>query len=341
MKNFKRVLALVLVLAFAYSFVACSNAKQDNTTAKQETSAVSTEAPSTAAKDTAAADTGKKIVIGMTMNTLNNPFFVDVTEGAKKAAADNGVELIITDAQNQASKQQTDIENLLQKNLSLLIVDPSDSDAIVAGVEAANNKNVPVITIDRASNGGQVISHIGFDAIKSGNIAGEFIAKTLGGKGKVVELQGIMGTNVAQDRSKGFNQIMAKNPNIKIVAKQSADFDRAKAMQVMENILQANPEIDGVYAANDEMAMGALEAIKAAGRVDKIKMIGTDAIDPALEAIRNNQLAATIAEPPFFLGKAAIETALKIIKGEKVEKSVILDSNLVTKDNVDSIKTRD
>lgn len=282
-----------------------------------------------------------KMVVGMSMNTLNNPFFVDVAEGAKKAAAENGIELIITDAQNQPSKQQTDIENLLQKKLDAIIIDPSDSDAIVAGVESSNAKKVPVVTIDRASNGGVVLSHIGFDAIKSGNIAGEYLAKTLGGKGKIVELQGIMGTNVAQDRSKGFNQIMSKNPNMKIVAKQTANFDRAEAMKVMENILQANPVIDGVYAANDEMAMGALEAIKAAGRVSKITMIGCDAIDPAKDEVKKGNLAATIAEPPFFLGKAAVATALKVAKGEQVEKSVILPSNLVTKDNVATIKTKE
>lgn len=341
MKNYKRVLALVIALVFVISFAACGGAKQE-APAKQDSASTKAETPAPkadTAKDTSAKD--KKIVIGMTMNTLNNPFFVDVTEGAKKAAAANNVELIITDAQNQASKQQTDIENLLQKDLSLIIVDPSDSDAIVAGIEAANKKNVPVITIDRAANGGKVVASIGFDAIKSGNIAGEFLAKTLGAKGKIVEIQGIMGTNVAQDRSKGFNEIMSKNPDMKIVAKQSADFDRAKAMKVMESILQANPQIDGVYAANDEMAMGALEAIKAANRVDKIKMIGCDAIDPSLDAIRKGQLAATIAEPPFFLGKAALETALKIIKGEQVEKSVILPSNLVTKENVDTIKTKE
>lgn len=344
MNNLKKLLALMLVLTFAVSFIGCSSGTKDAASQpKQEAASAKTEtAPEKpdASKDTAAKDT-KKLVIGMTMNTLNNPFFVDVTEGAKKAAAENGVELIITDAQNQPSKQQTDIENLLQKNLSVIIIDPSDSDAIVAGVEAANKKGVPVVTIDRASNGGKVVSHIGFDAIHSGNIAGEYLAKALNGKGKVVELQGIMGTNVAQDRSKGFNEIMGKNPGIKIVAKQSANFDRATAMKVMENILQANPEIDGVYAANDEMAMGALEAIKAAKRVDKIKMIGCDAIDPALEAIKAGTLAATIAEPPFFLGKAAVQTALKVAKNEQVEKSVILPSNLVTKDNVNNIKTKE
>jgi len=282
-----------------------------------------------------------KILIGLSMNTLNNPFFVDVVSGAKKAAEDNGIELIVTDAQNQPSKQLEDVENLIQRKPDLLILDPSDSDAIVASVESANANDIPVLTIDRKSNGGDVIAHIGFDAIHSGRIAGTYLAEQLNGKGKIVELMGIMGTNVAQDRSKGFNQIMDENPGFVIVAKQAAEFDRAKAMEVMENILQANPEIDGVYAANDEMALGALEAIEAAGRLEEITLIGCDAIDPALEKIREKKLEATIAEPPFFLGKNAILNALKILNGETIDSDVTLDSNLVTITNVDTIVTKE
>ncbi len=279
--------------------------------------------------------------VGLSMNTLNNPFFVDVVEGAKKAAEERGIELVVTDAQNQPSKQLEDVENMLQKGLDLLILDPSDSDAVIAAVESANDMNVPVLTIDRKSNGGDVIAHIGFDAIHSGNIAGQYLVDQLDGKGKIVEIMGIMGTNVAQDRSKGFNQIMEENPGFEIVAQQAADFDRAKAMEVMENILQANPEIDGIYAANDEMALGALEAIEAAGRLDEITLIGCDAIDPSLEKIREGKLEATIAEPPFFLGKNAVFTALDVLAGTEVEADVILDSNLVTAENVDTIVTKE
>jgi ribose transport system substrate-binding protein len=282
-----------------------------------------------------------KIKVGLSMNTLNNPFFVAVSEGAKKGAKDLGVEIVVTDAQNQPSKQQTDIENLLAQQIDILIVDPADSDAIVSGIEAANEQEIPVITIDRAATGGEVVSHIGFDAIKSGNIAGQYIVDQIKGKGNIVELQGILGTNVAQDRSKGFNEIISKNKDIKVVAKQSANFDRAEAMSVMENILQANKEIDAVYAANDEMVLGALEAIEAAGRLDDIIVIGCDAIDPAIEAIKSGKLEATIAEPPFFLGKSAVEVAIKALNKETVEKQVILGSELTTKENVDTIKTKE
>lgn len=283
----------------------------------------------------------KKITIGLSMNTLNNPFFVTVVEGARAKAKEMNIHLVVTDAQNDPGKEITNIENLILQNVDVLILDPSDSDAIVPSVEAANDAGIPVVTIDRKSNGGQVITHIGFDAIKSGRIAGQFLVDTLGGSGKIVELVGIMGTSVAQDRSKGFNEIMKKNPQMKIVARQTANFDRGQAMSVMEDILQAQPKIDGIYAANDEMAMGALAAIEAAGRLDEIVLIGCDAIDPAMEAIRTGKMEATIAEPPFFLGKAAIETAVGVYNGQSYEKEVVLENKLVTPKNIDQIKTRD
>lgn len=325
MKKTTRILAFVLgMIITAFAFTGCG---------KKETPAPNTPAPS---------EPAKQIKVGLSMNTLNNPFFVDVKNGVEKAAKDNNVSLTVTDAQNSAATQVSDVENLIAQKPDVIIIDPSDSDAIVAAVEACNKANIPVITMDRQSNGGEVVAHIGFDAIKSGNIAGDFIAEQMKGKAdaKIVEIQGIMGTNVAQDRSKGFNESMTRN-NLKIIARQTADFDRAKAMTVMENILQANPKIDAVYAANDEMALGALEAIKASGRLKDIVLIGCDAIDPSLEKIRADELNATIAEPPFFLGKKGLEIALSHLNGETVEKSIILDSTLVTKENIDTVKTKE
>lgn len=296
----------------------------------------------TAEAETPAGEKGEgNYVVGLSMNTQTNPFFVDVKDGVQKAADEKGITLYVTDAQNDPSIQMKDIENLITKNPDAIIIDPTDSDAIVAAVELCNDANIPVFTMDRESNGGVVISHIGYDAIKSGRIAGEYIAEQLGGKGKVVELQGIMGTNVAQDRSKGFNEIISEHDGIEIVATQVADFDRAKAMSVMENILQANPQIDALYAANDEMLLGALEAIEAAGRTDEIIKIGCDAIDDTLEVIKNGKVEATIAEPPFFLGKAILNAAYDHLEGKTIEKYVILDNKLVNKDNVDDLVTKE
>jgi len=318
----KKIISLLAMFVVIIGLVGCSMDKETTTKTYSK-----------------AKDNGK-LKVGLSMNTLNNPFFVAVKEGAEAQAKEDKVDLVITDAQNDPGKQLSDVENLLQQNIDVLIIDPTDSDAIAEAVKKANDADIPVFTIDRSSNGGEVITHIGFDALKSGNIAGTYLKDTLGGKGNIVEIQGILGTNVGQLRSKGFNEIIGANSGFKVVARQAANFDRGEAMKVMEDILQANPKIDGVYAANDEMALGALAAIEAAGRLDEITLIGCDAIDPSIEAIKASKLEATIAEPPFFLGKEAVVTALKISKKESVEKEVILDSTLVTKDNVNDVKTK-
>lgn len=285
--------------------------------------------------------TNHKMKIGLSMNTLNNPFFVAVKEGAEARAKELGAELIVTDAQNNVGTQLKDVESMIQQKPDVIILDPADSDAIVAAVESANKAKIPVLTIDRKSNGGDVVAHIGFDAIEAGKLAGDWLAKELKGQGNVVEITGIMGTNVAQDRSKGFNEVIKKSPGIKVVARQTANFDRGEALKVMENIIQANPKIDGVYAANDEMAIGAAQALEAAGLIGKVKIVGTDDIDPMKELIRAGKAQATVANPPFFLGKDAVNAAKNVIDGKKLEKDVVLKATMVTKENVDQVKTRD
>ncbi|MDR1771934.1 MAG: substrate-binding domain-containing protein [Hungatella sp.] len=335
-KHMAAVAAAGLVLA---SLAGCSSGEKAPET-KQETA--QTEAATTTGEAQAEAKTeGKKYVVGLAMNTQTNPFFVDVKDGVQKAADELGVELYITDAQDDPAIQMKDVENLITKKPDCIIIDTCDSDAIVSSIEACNEAGIPVLTMDREASGGEVVSHIGYDAIKSGKLAGQYLADTLGGKGNIVEIQGIMGTNVAQSRSQGFNEVISQNPDMKIVACQVADFDRSKGMSVMENILQANDHIDGLYAANDEMLLGALEAIEAAGRLDEITMIGCDAIDDTLEAIKAGKVEATIAEPPFFLGKAIMNSAYNYLQGKDVDKYVILDNELVTSDNVNELVTKE
>lgn len=339
----KKMGATLLAVAMACAlFTGCSSGSETAaTTAAPAAETKAEEAKEDTAAEEPAAEGEKKYVIGLAMNTQTNPFFVDVKDGVQKAADEHGIELYITDAQDDPTIQMKDVENLITKKPDAIIIDTCDSDAIVSSIEACNEAGIPVFTMDREANGGEVISHIGYDAIKSGRMAGQYLVDTLGGKGKIVEIQGIMGTNVAQQRSQGFNEIMKENPDMEIVACQVADFDRAKGMSVMENILQANPEIDGLYAANDEMLLGALEAMEAAGRTDSIVKIGCDAIDDTLEAMKAGKVDATIAEPPFFLGKAILNTAYDYLEGKEVEPYVVLDNQLVTQDTVDSLVTKE
>jgi ribose transport system substrate-binding protein len=263
--------------------------------------------------------------IGLVISTQNNPFFVTLKEGAEAKAKELGHDLIVLDSQDNPAKELGNVEDLLVKGVDVLLINPTDSDAVVSSVKAANRSKIPVVTLDRAANGGNVVSHVASDNVLGGEMAGNFIVEKLGGKGKVVELEGIPGTTAARDRGTGFNKAAAGK--LEVVAKQAADFDRTKGLNVMENILQAQPEIQAVFAHNDEMALGALKAIEASGR--DIFVVGFDATDDAVAAIKEGKLAATVAQKPAEIGAIGVEVADKIVKKQAVEKNVPVALELV------------
>lgn len=263
--------------------------------------------------------------IGLVISTQNNPFFVTLKEGAEAKAKELGHDLIVLDSQDNPAKELGNVEDLLVKGVDVLLINPTDSDAVVSSVKAANRSKIPVVTLDRAANGGNVVSHVASDNVLGGEMAGNFIVEKLGGKGKVVELEGIPGTTAARDRGTGFNKAAAGK--LEVVAKQAADFDRTKGLNVMENILQAQPEIQAVFAHNDEMALGALKAIEASGR--DIFVVGFDATDDAVAAVKEGKLAATVAQKPAEIGAIGVEVADKIVKNQAVEKNVPVELELV------------
>ncbi len=273
--------------------------------------------------------------IGLSVSTQNNPFFVTLKEGAQKKADEIGAELIVADAQNSASNQMSSVENLIVKQVDVLLINPVDSDAVVSAIKAANNADIPIITVDRGSSGGEVVTHIASDNVIGGEMAGERIVELLDGSGKVVELQGIPGTSAARARGKGFHNIVDEKESIEVVASQPAGFDRSEGMTVMENILQAHPDINAVFAHNDSMALGAVKAIKAAGKLNEIDIVGFDAIDDALTAINNGNMDATIAQKPGLMGEMAVENAQKIYEGQELEDSIAVPLALITQDDIE------
>ncbi|EPZ43134.1 substrate-binding domain-containing protein [Alicyclobacillus acidoterrestris] len=272
--------------------------------------------------------------VDLVISTLTNPFFVSLENGAEYEAKKLGYKLVVQNGNNDISTElniaQTDIEN----KPACLILDPVDTNGIVTAINSANKAGIPVFAFDRAPAGGKIETFVGYDAIAAGKRAADALAKSLHDSGKVVEIQGIMGTNVAQDRSEGFEKELAKYPNIQIVAKQPANFDRNTALNVMTNILQAHPDINGVYAANDDMAMGVLAALKAAGKAGKVELVGNDGIRDSLNAITSGQMYATNAESPFEEGIKVAEIAGDILNGKSVPSATTLEGQLVTKSNV-------
>lgn len=268
--------------------------------------------------------------IGIVLSTLNNPFFVTLKDGAVAQAKKLGYQLVVLDSQNDSAKESSNMEDLIQQKVGAILVNPVDSNAVVNSVKAANTAKIPVLTIDRAANGGSVVTHIASDNVAGGRMAGEYIVKLLKGKGKVVEIQGVPGTSAARDRGKGFNEVIAKNSGIKIVAQQEAGFDRQKGLTVMENILQAQPEINAVFCHNDEMALGALKAIEAAKRTG-IFVVGFDATDDAVKAVNAGSMTATVAQQPAMIGSLGIDNAVNVMKGKKVPAAIPVALKLVTK----------
>ncbi len=273
----------------------------------------------------------KQFTIGLSLSTLNNPFFVTLKDGAMKQANASGIKLIVVDSQDNPATEAKNIEDLIIKKVDALLINPTDSSAIAPSVFKANKAEIPVFTVDRSANSGKVAAHIASDNVAGGMLAGEFLVKKINGKGKIVELEGIAGSSAAIDRGKGFNQIIAKNSGISVVSKVTANFNRAEGLRVFENILQAQPEIAGVFAHNDEMILGAIQAAQAAGRDKGIVFVGFDAVDDAVKAVKAGELEATVAQQPAVIGELGVKTAVDFLNGKSVQKNIPVPLSVVSK----------
>ncbi|MFC9828770.1 substrate-binding domain-containing protein [Streptomyces albogriseolus] len=271
--------------------------------------------------------------IGLSLSTLNNPFFVQIRDGAEEEAKKLGVDLTVTDAQNDASQQANQLQNFTSGSLSAVVVNPVDSDAAGPSVRGANQAGIPVIAVDRGVNEADTSALVASDNVEGGALGAKALAEKLGGKGTIVILQGQAGTSASRERGAGFAEGLKDYPGIKVVAKQPADFDRTKGLDVMTNLLQAHPDIDGVFAENDEMALGAIKALGSkAGK--SVQVVGFDGTPDGLKAVRAGTLYASVAQQPSELGRIAVRNALRAVEGEKVEKMVKVPVKVVTKENV-------
>ena len=268
-----------------------------------------------------------KDAIALVISTLDNPFFVTLKEGAEKQAKALDYDLAVLDSQNDPAKELANVEDISVRGVKVLLINPTDSDAVGNAIAVANQKKLPVITLDRAANKGQVVSHIASDNTAGGEMAGNYIAEKLGKGAKIIQLEGIAGTSAARERGAGFANA-AQAHDFKILASQPADFDRSKGLNVMENLLTAQPEVQGVFAQNDEMALGALRAIQAAGKKDLV-LVGFDGTDDGVKAVKGGKMAATIAQQPEKIGEIGVQTADKVLKGEKVEASIPVELKII------------
>lgn len=275
----------------------------------------------------------KDITIGFSVSTLANPFFVTMKEGGEATAKELGISLVTLDAQDSPERQHSQVEDLIVRNVDILIINPVDSDAIGSAVLEANRAGIPVITVTRPSNRGDVVQHLDIDNAQAGQMVAEELIKLLGNKGKVAILEGIPGAPSAVSRQKGFLEGL-EGTEIEVVASLTANYSRQEASSVMEDILQSNPELDAVYGHNDEMALGAVRTLAAAGRLDSVRVFGIDAVDDALVAVSKGEMAATIMQQPAIQMGMAIRAAVDVLNGVEVEPIIIVPLKLINVDNV-------
>jgi ribose transport system substrate-binding protein len=298
-------------------------------------------------------DGGGSLTVGYAGPTLNNAFFVGLQKGVRDGAKKYGFELKETNANGDAGTQFNQAQDLITQDVDALILVPIDSKGIVPAVKAANNANIPVYTLDRGADGGELASVVETNNIQAGQKGANYIVDLLKeryGKpqGNVVDLQGLVGTTAAADREKGFQGVLKKYPDIEIVANQPADFDQEKALNVTTNILQANKKIDAIFGANDDNTVGAIRAIDSADRYEPpssdehIYIVGIDGTAQALQAIRQGKQTATVSQNPIKMA----ETAMKFINEQENQdktppKTFYYPTIVIDKQNIDSQAVKD
>jgi ribose transport system substrate-binding protein len=277
--------------------------------------------------------------VALVLKTLNSPFFIELEAGARQAADSLGIELVVQapDREIDVERQMQIIENLLQTGIDVLTLTPSGSREIVSAIAEANQAGVPVVIVDTRADAqalaeaeATIATFIGSDNVDGGRIAGRFVAEALGGQGRVAVVEGIPGHETGDSRLRGFREVIAEHPGISIVASQTANWERDQAFNVTQNMLQSHSDLQAIFAANDMMALGAVEAIAAAGRTGDVLVVGFDALDEARQAIREGRMAATIAQHPRDMGRLAIESAWSILQGDAVPAEQPVGIELVT-----------
>ena len=284
-----------------------------------------------------------KPTVALVVKTLNHPFFVDMRRGAQEAADRLGVQLQVQAAEREidVEKQMQIVENLIQTGIKVLCITPSGSREIVSALVKAKDAGVPLIIVDTrldpkaaADAGVQPQTFIGSDNYEGGKLAGEYAVSSTGGKARVAILEGIPGHETGDSRLRGFRDALQGSPGMTIVASQPANWERDQGFNVFQNMMQAHADIDTVFAASDLMALGAIEAIAAAGKAGKIRVIGFDALDDAKKAIEAGTMEATVAQFPYEMGKAAVESAVKVMNNETLPRDIMVKLEMVTKANL-------
>lgn len=269
--------------------------------------------------------------IALSISSLHNPFFKSLHQAIQEAVQLHGAKLIVADANNSNAKQLSDLQTLLNGKIDALVVNPTNTETVVPGIELANNLSIPVVTVDRKAAGGQTISHVESDNLEGGRMAARLMARLLSGHGRVIELEGIPGTSAALERGAGFHEALKAFPKTMVVAREVADFERHQAKVVIQRLLRKNIPFDGVFAHNDNMILGAADALESSATPTDKVLIGFDGIQAALEALQQGRIDATIAQRPERMGALAVASIAKYWRKEERVPLIRVDLGVVEK----------
>ncbi len=284
-----------------------------------------------------AAAGGKKLRIGVSIADQKSLFYIAEADGIKKAAQEMGAEVVLLSADNNSTQQVNQVNDLLTQGVDALIFTAQDATSAAAGVRAANKAKVPVVAVDEKpeDGNGQLGTYIATDSVKAADALCTWMFQKMGGSGEIGILQGVLGATAEQQRSAGCKKALDANPNIKVVAKQSANWDETEGFKAAQNMLQANPGIKAIFGESDAMGLGAAKAAKAAGR--KIIAVGIDGFPTMIDGIKNRLTDATQAQIPYVMGQLAVKNAISLTKGEKVPAVQYQDTVLVTQETAATV----
>lgn len=283
------------------------------------------------------------ITVALVLRTLNNPFFIDMHDGAQEAAQRLGIDLIVQGSEREfdVEKQMQIMENMILRKVDAICLVPVGSKEVVAAIVKANKANIPVLVLDNNVSdedlrmaGGHKETFIGSDNLEGGRIAGEYLAQKLSGEGKIAILEGVPGHEAGDERLRGFLEAVEGYPQIEIVSSQTANWEMDQGFNVFQNILESHPQAQALFSCNDNMALGAIEAINAAGRTGDIIVVGFDAIEDAKRAIEAGTMEASIAQNPYSIGKLGVEYAHQLLNGKDIPDYVPTKIELITKENL-------
>jgi ribose transport system substrate-binding protein len=275
--------------------------------------------------------------IAVVISTLNNPWFVVLKNAAKTRAEELGYEVDVFDSQNSPAVEAGHFDTIIDGKYAAILFNPTDAEGSIASVRRARDAGIPTFCMDREISANDVaISQILSDNFTGCVALGEYFVQKLNGKGTYVELLGLLGDNNTRNRSDGFHSVVDNHAGLKMVAQQTADFDRTRAMEVMESVLQAHPDINAVFCGNDAMAMGAYRALATAGKAEQVMVFGFDGAKDVIDAIRAGQIMATGMQFPKTMAKMAAESADQYLKGKRdFPQKVPVAVELVTQENID------